>query len=92
MLINYFKIAVRNILKGKLYSFINITGLVIGLTSFILIMLYVQNQYSYDSFNKKADRIYRVNKINTPSLGTEERHAISSGMMGPAMVKEFPGS
>jgi len=90
MLKNYFKIAYRNIINGKLYSLINITGLIIGLTSFILIMLYVQNQYSYDSFNKKSDRIYRVDKINTPSLGTEEKHAISSGMMGPAMVKDFP--
>jgi len=87
---NYLKITLRNITKGKFYSLINITGLVTGLTAFILIALYVQNQYSYDSFNKKADRIYRVNKINTPSLGTEERHAISSGMMGPAMVKDYP--
>ena len=90
MLINYLKIAYRNILHGKLYSIINITGLIIGLTSFILIMLYVQNQYSYDSFNKRANRIYRLDKINTPTLGGEERHAISSGMMGPTLVKDFP--
>ena len=90
MLKNYLKIAFRNIFRGKLYTAINITGLIIGLTSFIFIMLYVQNQYSYDSFNKKADRIYRLDKINTPNLGTEEKHAISSGMMGPTMVKDFP--
>ena len=90
MLKNYIKIALRNIIHGKLYSFINITGLVIGLASFILIALYVQNQYSYDSFNRKASRIYRLDKINTPRLGTEERHAVSSGMMGSTIVKDFP--
>lgn len=90
MLKSYIKIAFRNIIKGKLYSFINITGLVVALTSFILIILYVQNQYSYDLFNTKADRIYRLNKINNPNLGVEERHAISSGMMGPTIEKDFP--
>ncbi len=90
MLRNYIKIAFRNIFQGKLYSFINITGLAIALTSFILIILYVQNQYSYDNFNLKGDRIYRLDKINTPNLGVEERHAISSGQMGPAIVKDFP--
>ena len=90
MLKNFLKIAFRNIIKGKLYSFINITGLVVALTSFILIILYVQNQYSFDQFNKKADRIYRLDKINTPNLGAEEKHAISSGKMGPTIVKDFP--
>lgn len=90
MLKNYLKIAIRNILNGKIYSAINITGLVIGLTSFIFIFLYVQDQNSYDVFNKKADRIYRLNKVNKPNIGTEERHAISSGMMGPTIVNEFP--
>ena len=90
MLKNYIKIAFRNIIHGKLYSIINITGLVVALTSFILIILYVQNQYSYDTFNKKADRIYRLDKVNTPNLGVEEKHAISSGRLGPAMVKDFP--
>ncbi|HET7178499.1 MAG TPA: ABC transporter permease, partial [Chryseosolibacter sp.] len=58
---NYFKIAWRTFLKSKGYSFINITGLAVGLSACLLIGLYVQHQLSYDRFNEKADRIFRVN-------------------------------
>jgi putative ABC transport system permease protein len=58
---NYLKIALRNIVKNKLYSFINIGGLAIGLTCTILILLWVQDELSYDKFNTNADVLYRVN-------------------------------
>ena len=57
----YLKTTLRNLLKNKFYSIINIVGLAIGITACILIMLYVQNELSYDKFHEKADRIYRVN-------------------------------
>ena len=57
---NYFKIAVRNLKKHKSYSFINIAGLSIGMTCFILILLFVRNELSFDSFHEKSERIYRV--------------------------------
>lgn len=57
---NYLKISIRNIFKQKLYSGINIGGLTAGLTIFILIMLYVNHEYSYDSFYKDGDRVYRI--------------------------------
>ncbi|HEB36557.1 MAG TPA: FtsX-like permease family protein [Candidatus Aminicenantes bacterium] len=57
---NYLKIALRNLFKQKLYSFINIIGLAIGITSCILIYLFVQNELSYDTFHKNAGRLYRV--------------------------------
>lgn len=57
---NYLKIAVRNILKHRGYSAINLFGLVIGLASFIIIMLYVYDELSYDRFHADADRIHRV--------------------------------
>ncbi len=60
MLKNYLKIAIRNISKNKLYSFINIAGLAIGMACFILIMLWVQDELSYERYNKNADRICRV--------------------------------
>lgn len=60
MLKNYFKIAVRNISKNKLQSFINIAGLAIGMACFILIMLWVQDELSYERYNKNADRVCRV--------------------------------
>ncbi len=60
MLKNYLKIAVRNISRNKLYSFINIAGLAVGMACFILIMLWIQDELSYERYNKNADRICRV--------------------------------
>jgi putative ABC transport system permease protein len=60
MFSNYFKIAWRNLLKNKLYSLINIGGLTAGLTIGILILLWVQDELSFDSFHKKTPNIYRL--------------------------------
>lgn len=65
---NYIKIAFRNLWKHKAFSFINILGLTVGMTACFLIFLYVRFELSYDAFNTKADRIYRVvTDIKTPS-------------------------
>jgi len=56
----YFKLACRIILKDKGYSVLNIAGLSIGLASSILILLWVQNDLSYDKFHKNAAQIYRI--------------------------------
>ncbi|HUP11456.1 MAG TPA: ABC transporter permease, partial [Niastella sp.] len=64
---NYFKIAFRNLLRNKAFSAINISGLAIGMASTILILLWVQNELSYDRFHAKKDRIYEawnVTKMN----------------------------
>ena len=60
MLKNYFKIAFRNIIRHKAYSFINISGLAIGMACSILIFLWVQNELSYDRFHTSANQIYRI--------------------------------
>jgi putative ABC transport system permease protein len=60
MLLNFFKILFRSFVKRRIYYIINISGLAIGITSFILIMLYVFDELSYDRFYSKADRIVRV--------------------------------
>lgn len=60
MLRNYFKVAIRNLFKDKFYAFINILGLSIGITSCLLIVLYVSEELSYDTFHTDSDRIYRV--------------------------------
>lgn len=57
---NYFKTALRNIFRHKGYSVINMTGLAIGLACSLLILIYIQDELSYDAYNEKADRIYRV--------------------------------
>ncbi len=57
---NYFKVSMRNILRNKTFSALNVTGLGVGIASCLLIMIYVHNELSYDTFNTKYDRIYRV--------------------------------
>lgn len=60
MLRNYFKIAIRNLFKNKLYSFINLTCLSIGTSVVILLMLFVSNEWTFDQFHSKHERIYRA--------------------------------
>jgi len=60
MLKNYLKVAIRNLLRQKAYSLINILGLSIGLTCCLLLFIYVQDELSYDKFHAKSDRIYRL--------------------------------
>lgn len=77
---NYFKIAFRNALKQKAYTFINLSGLAVGLTSFILIMLYVQQQLSYDQFHENKDRIFRV---------IDGEDAITPNIVAPFVSRNF---
>ena len=60
MIKNYFKVALRYLLRNKGYTAINISGLAIGITCCILIMLFVRSEWSYDKFHSKSDRIYRA--------------------------------
>jgi len=60
MLLNYFKIAWRNLLRNKPFSIINILGLALGLTCSILIMLWIQDEKSIDAFHKNGDRLYQL--------------------------------
>src|SRR5262245_8475904 len=86
---NYFKIALRNLWKHKVFSFINIMGLTVGMSACFLIFLYVSFELNYDSFHSKDDRIYRVvADIKTP---TEVIHANSPAWAVPPNAKsEFP--
>lgn len=86
---NYVKIALRNLWKNKAFSAINITGLSIGLASFILITLYVVDELSYDRFHDKADRIYRVNS-SIKFGGTDLVLAVTSDPMGATLKKDYP--
>jgi putative ABC transport system permease protein len=68
MLKNYFKIAFRNLWRHRVFSFINIMGLTVGMTACLLIFMYVRFELSYDRFHSKADRIYRiVTDLKTPT-------------------------
>ena len=67
---NYLKIALRNLIKQRIYSLINIIGLAIGMTCCLLIALYVRHELSYDRFHEKGERIYRVAVKTTIPSGT----------------------
>jgi putative ABC transport system permease protein len=86
---NYLKIAWRNIIRHKGYSFINIFGLAAGVACCILIMVWVQNELSFDRFNSKADRIYRL--YNELTLNGRTRTApVVSAPVAPALRQSFP--
>src|SRR5476649_2551184 len=89
MIKNYFKIAWRNFVRNKTFSIINILGLAIGLSCFLLISLYVLDELSYDKFNQKADRIYRINS-DILFGGSEMNMALSSDMTAQTMKKDYP--
>ena len=89
MIRNYFKIAFRYLQKNKLYSFVNIIGLAIGISSCILIGLYIWHEQSFDRFHKNGDRIARVtweynfeDKVN--------KVALTGTKVGPQFKRSFP--
>ncbi|MEX8547851.1 MAG: ABC transporter permease [Mucilaginibacter sp.] len=95
---HFLLIARRNILKRKLYSFLNIIGLAIGMSCCILIALYVQHELSYDHYNTKHDHIYRVlqtfrsgdkgQKVTSPA--PEDYQVWGCAPVGPALAADFP--
>ncbi|NGP77670.1 FtsX-like permease family protein [Balneolaceae bacterium YR4-1] len=87
MVRNYLKIAFRNLVKRKAYTFINIFGLAIGLACCLLISMYVLNELSYDRFHEKADQIYRIKQT---SLNTDETSATTTFKTGPMLEAEYP--
>lgn len=82
---NYLKLAFRNLSRQKAFSVINISGLAIGLASSLIILLWVQDETSYDRFHSKADRTYR---LTAAAVGLEV--AITPAPVGPAIQAAFP--
>lgn len=85
MLKNYFKIALRNIIRHKIYSSLNIAGLAIGMACCILILLWVQNELSYDRFHANAGQLYRL----TANAG-DFKAAVSPAGMGEGLQSQLP--
>ncbi|MCP4727618.1 MAG: FtsX-like permease family protein [bacterium] len=86
---NYLKIAFRNIKNHKSYSFINIAGLAIGLACCMLILLFVQDELSYDKFHNNADNIYRI-AVDTNINGVFRPYSIVPGITGQAFTEQIP--
>ena len=91
MIKNYFKIAFRNLKRNKIYSFINISGLSIGLACAMLILLYVKDEVSYDRFHKNVQNIYRVVTDNKDKDGNRRKDGNSGYFQGPRFTQNVPG-
>ncbi|HET7118229.1 MAG TPA: ABC transporter permease [Hanamia sp.] len=90
MIKNYFKTAWRNLIKSKVFSFINILGLTIGITVCMMIFLFIINEFSFDNFHKDGDRIYRVMR-GFENEGKISNVAYLSGPYAPALMNDFKG-
>lgn len=86
---NYLKVALRNFQRHKGYSIINVAGLAVGIGCCILIMLYVQDELSYDRYHEHADRIYRVTTVEKND-GQVRHLANAYGPLAPALLTDFP--
>ena len=82
---NYFKIAFRNLIHQKVFSSINIFGLAVGMACTMLILLWVQDELSFDKFHKNADNIYLVIREKA-----NDKTAVTSDLLAPALKQELP--
>ena len=85
----YLKAAFRGLMKNKGFAFTNIFGLALGLATCMLIVFYVFDELSYDRYNTKADRIYRLNE-DVKFGGSTNSYAISPAPMAAALKNDFP--
>jgi putative ABC transport system permease protein len=91
MFLNYLKIAFRNIKKHKGYSLINLSGLAIGITVCLLILIWVLDETSFDRFHSDMDNLYRVVQKVTFSDGFLFNVAVTPDQIGPALKNDYPG-
>lgn len=89
MVKNYLKIAFRNLLRNKAFSFINIAGLAVGMASAMLILLWIQNEVSHDRFHTKIDRIYTLNNRDKFN-GAVWAWNWTPKILGPTIKQEYP--
>jgi len=89
---NYLKTALRNLTRNKVYSFINIIGLSLGLACSMLIMLYVKDEVSYDRFHGEANRIYRITSQSFNKKENKIKWEGNTGyLQGPRFIANIPG-
>ena len=89
MIKNYLTVAIRNLMRHKLYTAINVLGLAIGLACGILILLYIQQEFAADRFHTLGDRIYKVIREQRSSTQTTYGNG-TSGALGPVLEETFP--
>lgn len=89
MLLNYLKIAFRNLVRYKSFSIITILGLTLGFTAFLAITLYVVDEFSYDRYHENADRIYRA-VLSADFDGQTNKWGAAPNMLVPATLTDIP--
>jgi putative ABC transport system permease protein len=89
MLVNYLRIAIRNLLRNKGFTIINIAGLAVGIACFITLALFILDERGYDKYNENADQIYRV-YVSSKIGGQESNSSKTPGPLGATLVKDFP--
>ena len=89
MLANNIKTAFRSLLKNKGFTLLNLLGLTLGISTCLLILFYVVNELSYDNYNLKSDRIFRIN-TDLKSSNTFSSRAIAAPVVASKMMKDFP--
>ncbi|MCB0840839.1 MAG: ABC transporter permease, partial [Bacteroidetes bacterium] len=89
MLLNALKVALRNLMRNKVYSLINIFGLAIGIACCLLILVHVMDEFSFDQHHEKKDRIYRM-ALERIYPDHNTHYAMIPFSMGDAAKAEFP--
>lgn len=90
MLQSYIRIAWRNLYRYPGYSFITVVGLAVGIAGCLFVLLYLQDEMSFDRFNEQSDRTYRVVEVRpTPDQGNQ-RFAYTAGILAPTLAAEVP--
>lgn len=90
MIRNYLKIALRSLIRNKVFTLINVFGLVLGISFSTMLYTYVSNELSYDSFHKKSDRTFRILTVDKSVPDNTRTYGITVPPMGPELVNSFP--
>lgn len=89
MLKNFLKIAYRNLIRFKTYSFINISGPAIGITCFLTLTLFILDELNYDKFNNNYKQIYRI-FVKQNINGNESNSSKTPGLLGQTLLQQLP--
>ena len=90
MIKNYLKIAFRHLWRNRLYTFVNIVGLTIGMTCALLAILYVNDELSFDKFHKNAPQLYRLTTTLTNQDGSKQTVGTTGQVQGPVFKNAIP--
>jgi len=90
MIRNYFKIALRSLLRNKAFTTINVLGLVLGISFSTMLYIYIEHELSYDAYHPKADRTYRILTKDKTDPENIRTYGITVPPVGPELVHQFP--